>query len=87
VLTQRLGGSGPSNLNRAAGAAVDRAVNLVHGSMVDRGQGVNPRSDQGRWSWMGRLGMRAHDQAAADASGPSTADPAADTHQQLSGRR
>jgi hypothetical protein len=31
--------------------------------------------------------MRARDQEAADASGPSTADPAAGASQRLSGRR
>jgi hypothetical protein len=32
--------SAPLIVDRAAGAAVDRAVDLVHGSMVDRPKGV-----------------------------------------------
>jgi hypothetical protein len=56
---------------------VHQAVDLVHGSMVDWGQGGNPRYDQGCWSRIGWPGMRARDQAAADAFGPLAADPTA----------
>jgi hypothetical protein len=49
---------------------VDRAVDLVHGSMVDRGQGDIPRSNLHRRFRIGRLWMHAHDQAAVDASRP-----------------
>jgi hypothetical protein len=43
-------------VDRAAGAAVDWPVDLVHGSMVDRGQGGNPRSNLDRRSQINRLG-------------------------------
>jgi hypothetical protein len=61
-------------VDRAAGAAVDRAVDLVHGSMVDQGQGDIPRSNLRRRFRIGRLWMRARDQAAVDASGPLAVD-------------
>jgi hypothetical protein len=61
-------------VDRAAGAAVDRAVDLVHGSMVDRGQGGIPQSNLRCQFRIGRLWMRARDQAAADAFGPLVVD-------------
>jgi hypothetical protein len=62
-------------VDRAAGAAVDRAVDLVLGSMVDRGQGDIPRSNLHRRFRIGWLWMHARDQAAVDASGPLAVDP------------
>jgi hypothetical protein len=65
------------DLDRAVGAVVDRRWTWSVGFTVHRlqkGQGVRDLSCSSR---IGRLWMRARDQAAADASGPSTDDPTA----------